>query len=213
MSGIKGQGGLLSVGSAVSGTALAISAATAANPVVLTTATNTYAAGDIIVVTGLVGPANLNDRAFVAASPTSTTVGLKGEDGTANTAYVSGGTTQKWTMVQVSQGTDIQGFDGQSSEIDITHLQSQAKQYVPGLQDFGQVTMTILTLAGDAGSARLRACRAQQLTVPFSLTLSDGTVSAFMGFVKQFTLEGVKPDGAIQNKVVIRITNAPAWLA
>jgi hypothetical protein len=213
MAAIKGQGGQLAVGSATSGSALTITAATAANPVVLTV-TNTLVAGDIAVVAALTsGPTNLNNRAFVIASPSGSAATLKGEDGSTNTAYSSsGGTLQKWTMLNVSQGTNIQGFDGQSSEIDTTNLQSQAKEFLLGLQDFGQVTIELLQ-SSDSGQARLRAIKAGQLIVPFSLTLSDGSVAAFMAGVKQFSFSGVQPDGAVKNNVTLRVTNAPAWFA
>jgi hypothetical protein len=209
----KGQGGQLAVGSALSGSALVITAATAASPVVLTV-TNTFTAGDIAVVAALTsGPTNLNNRAFVASPVSGTTATLKGEDGSANAAYsASGGTIQKWTMVNVAGGSRIAGFDGQAAEIDTTTLQSQAKEFLLGLQDFGQVTLDLLQIT-DTGAARLRAVKTLQLIVPFSLTLSDGTVAAFMAGVKQFTFSGVEPDAAVKNSVILRVTNAPAWFA
>lgn len=213
MPAIKGQGGQLAVGSAVSGSAIAVTAATAASPVVLT-ATNTFSNGDILVTgaTPFVGPTNLNDRAFVAAAVSGSVVTLKGEDGTGNATWVSGGSLQKWTMLNVSKGTDVQGFDGQSSEIDTTHLQSAAKEFLLGLQDFGQCTLNLLQ-STDTGQARLRFVKANQLIVPFSLTLSDGTVAAFMAGVKQYSFNGVATDGAVKNSVTLRVTNAPAWFA
>jgi hypothetical protein len=213
MAAIKGQGGQLAVGSATSGSAVTVTAATAANPVVLT-ATNSYSNGDIIVATAFTsGPTNLNNRAFVASAVSGSAVTLKGEDGSTNTAYSSsGGSLQKWTMLNISQGTNIQGFDGQSSEIDTTNLQSQAKEFLLGLQDFGQVTLELFQ-SSDSGQARLRAIKAAQSIVPFSLTLSDGSIAAFMAGVKQYSFNGVQPDGAVKNSVILRVTNAPAWFS
>jgi hypothetical protein len=208
---IKGQGATLSVGSAISGTAISVTAATAASPVVLT-ATNTLTAGDIIVASMFVGPTVLNNRAFVASPVTGTTVSLKGEDGTGNATWVSGGSLQKWTMIGVSAITNIQGFDGQASEIDTTHLQSPAKEFLQGLQDFGQVTFTTQQVS-DTGQTRLRSLKASSTVAPFSITLSDGTTAAFMAFVKQYSFAGVQPDGAVTNSVTLRVTNAPAWFA
>jgi hypothetical protein len=214
MTAIKGQGGQLAIGSAISGSAVVVTAATAANPVVLT-ATNTLSNGDIIVASAFTsGPTNLNNRAFVAAAVSGSSVTLKGEDGSLNAAYSSsGGSLQKWTMLNVSQGTNITGFDGQANDVDATHLQSQAEEVLQGIPRFGNVTMELLLAAGDTGQARMRLCQRGQLLVPFSLTLSDGSVSAWMGFVKQFSFTGVNPDGVLKANATLRVTNFPAWFA
>jgi hypothetical protein len=74
-----------------------ITAATAANPVVLTTsAAHGYSLGDTILVEAIVGMTELNDRYFdVGTVPTTTTLQLASEDGTTHTAYSSAGTTKK----------------------------------------------------------------------------------------------------------------------
>ncbi len=77
--------------------ALNISAATVANPVVLTTATHTYVNGETILVEGIVGMTELNDRYFTVTIPTdsTTTMQLDGENGTTHTAWSSAGTTKR----------------------------------------------------------------------------------------------------------------------
>lgn len=73
-----------------------ITAATAANPVVLTIAAHGYSAGDYVLVETVGGMVELNDRYFqVGLVPTVNTFQLSGEDGTAHTAYTSGGTAKK----------------------------------------------------------------------------------------------------------------------
>ena len=78
----------------------AISAATAADPVVLTTATHSYATGDEVFITDVVGMTQLNNRSFKVTVLTATTFSLQtkdGEDldGSAFTAYASGGGSEK----------------------------------------------------------------------------------------------------------------------
>lgn len=209
---IKGQGAILSVATAVLAAAATITAATNANPVVCT-ATNTFTAGEVVSITGVVGMTDINNRAFVVTAPSGAAFSLKGVDGTAFGVYASGGSAQGWTMTALSQPTELSGFDGQSSEIDVTHLQSIAKEILLGLQDFGNVTLKLWLLSGDAGQAYLRTIKASQAITPFSLKLSDGTVSAFMAGVKQFSFDGVKPDGAVGISCTLRVTNAPAWFA
>jgi hypothetical protein len=138
---------------------------------------------------------------------------LKGVDSTLYGAYVSGGTVQGYTMELIANVNDVKGFDGQPSEIDITNLQSLAKEWLLGLQDFGTVTITCFLLNSDAGQAQLRSIKQQQIAWPFSLQLADGTIAAFMAFVKQFGFEGVKPEGAVGGTITLRVTNAPAWFA
>lgn len=209
---VKGQGATIAVGSAVSGGALAITALTAASPVVATV-TNTFVNGDLVVSAAIVGPQNLNNRAFIVSAVSGTTATLKGEDGSANATYVSGGTLQKWTQTQIANVTGVKGFDGQGTEIDVTHLLSGAKEFQMGLQDFGSVTLDCLLINADTGQIYLRKIKASATAAPFAITLSDGTVAAFMAFVKGFSFDGVKPDGAVTGSITLRVTNQPAWFA
>jgi len=211
MTAIKGAGASLAVSTAAA-SPVTITAITAASPTVVT-ATNTYVAGDIVVITGVVGMTQLNNRAFVVSAPSGANFTLKGEDSTGYTAYVSGGQSVKQTMTTIAAVTNFQGFDGQASEIDVTNLQSAAKEFQLGLEDFGQSTFSVFATNGDAGQARLRAIKSLALLTAFSLTLSDGEVTAFMAFVKQYTLTDVKPDGAVGGNITLRHSSRPAWLA
>jgi hypothetical protein len=71
---------------------VAISAATQANPVVITSSGHALNDGDTIHIAGVVGMTELNGRRFVVAGKTTNTFELRGEDGTAHTGYTSGGT-------------------------------------------------------------------------------------------------------------------------
>lgn len=213
---IKGSGAVLAVGSAVSGSAISISAATKASPCVLTTAVQAFSLNDIIVVTSVVGMTQLNNRAFAVdttASPSTKKATLQGVDSTAYTTYVSGGTAQKYTMTTVGSVKTVKGFDGQSSELDSTNLASTAKEFLLGLQDFGSVTLDVNMDNTDAGQTYLRLAREQQLIVPFSITLSNGDIAAFMAGVKQYTFDGVTPEGIVTGAVSLRVSNEPAWFA
>jgi hypothetical protein len=72
-----------------------ITGATAASPVVITTsATHSIDNGDTVYIEGVVGMTNINGLRFTAASVANTTVSLSGINGTAYTAYSSGGYIQ-----------------------------------------------------------------------------------------------------------------------
>ena len=80
-----------------------ITAATAANPVVVTAGTHGYSNGDHVFIEGVVGMTELNGRFFQVANKTATTFeltdvydgGASNIDGSAYTAYSSGGTSGK----------------------------------------------------------------------------------------------------------------------
>jgi hypothetical protein len=212
MAAIKSQNALLKVSTATI-TADNISAITGANPGVVSSASHGMAAGAIAVLASIGGMTQLNDRAFVVGSPASGTFELKGVDTSGYSAYTSGGTATEQTMTEVGQVNSIEGFNGQSTEIDTTHLRSTAKEFLIGLQDFGTVSLGLLLASGDAGQAKLRALKASAAIGTFSLTLSDGTIAAFRGFVQSFSFGGLTPDGAVTAQVQIRVSGEPAWFA
>jgi hypothetical protein len=70
----------------------AITAATAADPVVVTITGHTFENGDEVEIASVVGMTQLNNRRFTVANKAANTIELLGEDGTDFDAYVSGGT-------------------------------------------------------------------------------------------------------------------------
>jgi hypothetical protein len=72
-----------------------ITAATAANPVVVTALAHGFADGDLVDITGIAGMNALNDRRFTVAAATTDTFALAGEDGTGHAAYAGGGVARK----------------------------------------------------------------------------------------------------------------------
>lgn len=210
---VKSQTTALAVSSAAAATK-AITAATAANPVQLTVTGHGYTQGQIIFIGAgsVVGMTQLNGRAFVVDTPATNTFNLKGVDGTTYGVYVSGGTTSLQTMTPVAQIVSVIGFDGTAAEIDTTNLASVAKEYLIGLQDFGQVTLTGW-LQSDAGQTLLRTIKATAAATPMSITLADGTIAAFVAFCKLFSFDASGPDTAVKANIGLRVTGAPAWFA
>jgi hypothetical protein len=208
---IKSQNTRLQVSTAT-GSANTITGITAANPPVVTSSAHGRTAGQVVVITGVVGMTELNGRAFVVANPLTNTFELRGIDATGYTAYGSGGTATPQTLTDVSEVRSISGFDGEAPEIDTTHLRSTAKEYLIGLQDFGNVTLGLF-LVTDVGQARLRTLKGGATIGTFAITLSDGTVAAFRALVKSFSFESIEPDGAVSGSVSLRVTGEPAWFA
>jgi hypothetical protein len=211
MAAIKSQGALLSVSTAEAASDT-ITGITSANPAVVSSTSHGMANGTIVRISGVVGMTQVNDRAFVVANQSANAFDLKGIDATGYTTYSSGGLAYAQTMTSVGQVSSVSGFDGQADEIDVTHLQSTAKEFLIGLQDFGNVTLELLLGSGDTGQARLRALKASAAIGQFSITLSNGEIAAFRALVRSFTFTNPSNEAA-RGSVQLRVTGEPAWFA
>lgn len=91
----------------------AISAATQANPVQVTTSTpHGRTTGDKVLITGVVGMTQLNDRVFAVTVVDATRLTLDGVDGTGFTAWSSGGTVRGGTMYAWNTATAAKDITG-----------------------------------------------------------------------------------------------------
>jgi Flp pilus assembly protein TadG len=79
-----------------------ITAATKANPVVVTSANHGFLNGDRVYIKSVVGMTQLNNKQFTVANKTANTFQLQGVNGTAYNNYTSGGTVTKCTMADCS---------------------------------------------------------------------------------------------------------------
>lgn len=111
------------------------------------------------------------------------------------------------TYTTVSEVVSFSGLDGQASEIDVTHLQSTAKEFLMGLQDFGNFSLECNFLPDDSGQDKMRAAQASAELQDFKATLSDATVITFQGFVLQSTIAG-GVDAKVDTSFNIRISGA-----
>lgn len=211
MPNTKAQGTVLSGESARAATK-PITGVTQATSAVVTSTAHGYANGNVIFITGLQGMTQLNDRSFIISAVATNSYTLAGEDTTLSPAYASGGTGALCTMIPVGQISDIAAFDGKSSEVDITHLLSAAKQWQPGLPDFGNVTLTLITdnVTPDSGQALLRTIKNQQAIRSFQITTVDGKNAVFTAGVMSFTAD-LKKDSVFSSQVTLRVSNQPQW--
>lgn len=101
---------------------------------------------------------------------------------------------------------------GEASDVDVTHLQSAAKEYRSGLVDNGVFTLELDYNRDEAGHERLRALQAARTVEQFRITFSDGSIATFDGLVKRFSISG-GVDDVLRASVSIRITGAVAIAA
>jgi len=101
---------------------------------------------------------------------------------------------------------------GQAADIDVTHLQSDAKEYLIGLKDAGTITLEGNLVPDDIGQVEMRTARDDQAIRSFKITLTDATPTtlSFDAFVKQFaTSAGV--DSSLPFNASLRVTGEVVW--
>lgn len=87
--------------------AKAITGATQTNPVQLTIAAHGYTTGRLAMITGVVGMTQINDKMYRLTVIDANTVSLDGVDGTAFTAYASGGSCTTGTFHALKLSVDV----------------------------------------------------------------------------------------------------------
>ena len=104
---VNGNAWTINLGLTCIATSKAISAATQANPVALTVAGHDRTTGDTIMVTGVAGMTQINDRMFTVTVVDANTITLDGTNGTGFNAYTSGGTVSKGDFYSLKPSVDI----------------------------------------------------------------------------------------------------------
>jgi hypothetical protein len=109
------------------------------------------------------------------------------------------------TYTNIAEIVNLGGLDGQAAEIDVTHLQSVAKEWLMGLQDYGTFNVDANYISGDTGQSLLRAAKASRAVQDFKLTFSDNETAIFKGYVLSASLNlGV--DSKVDTSFSIRVT-------
>lgn len=208
---INAQGTLIKI-STGSGGAKTITAITQANPCVITSAAHGLNPGDRVAIAAVSGMTQLNGNTYTVEYVTTNTFSLQGINSTAYTAYTSGGTATPATFTTINEIKTFSGLDGQASEMDITDLNSVAKEFRLGLMDEGGFSFTMHRLPSDAGQAALLAARAAGTSRNFSVTLAAGSpsIATFTAFVKQLPLAGGVDQVNLSNSA-LRITGPVTW--
>jgi hypothetical protein len=207
--GISSQGTTLYVQGGTPHATLAISAITKAVQA-LVTAPNTMDPGDVVVFGDVVGMPEIKDRSGIVVAPTATDFSVN-IDSSEFAAAGTTGTADVLDLLAVCEARNFNGFDGQASELDKTTLCSTAKEFVPGLQDFGSFTFDMNYVPSDPAQMAMQAAKASGDTLWWELVLPDNTGSwIFQAFVRQMTISG-GVDAVLSSSVVLRITGEPTF--
>lgn len=162
---------------------IAVTSATNATSTVLTTATNTYAVGDLVEVT--LGWAGVTNRVFRVSGATATTVTLENMDTTATAQYPVGGgvgTIRKittWTTLLQILEPQISGGDPES--VDIQYLESRTKTKITTVFS----AISIAWKFGDdislPGYQSFRTASLSRAQTPIKITSLAGGLSLYTG--------------------------------
>lgn len=209
-SAISAQGSVLAIGTGT-GAAKTITAIQAGNPTIITSAAHGLNEGDVVAIAGVTGvdAALLNGLSFSVRNKTTNTFAIYVD--TTGKALTASGTATTNTFTNIANLKDFSGFDGAASEIDVTNLDSLAKEFHLGIVDPGQFTLNIDYDNANAGHTALRSKQSSGLLSSFKLTLPNASVITFTGFVKKFSLAG-GVDAVAKTAVDIRISGAVTGL-
>lgn len=121
------------------------------------------------------------------------------------TISINTGTITTPVLVPITNVSDITGFNGAATAIDVTSLTSVAKETVMGLQVWGTVTLTTMINLKEASHAALLAAKKSSVLQNFIVTLPGATTLAFTAFVTSFPI-GAKVDAAVTGAIVLTIS-------
>ncbi len=107
--------------------------------------------------------------------------------------------------VEVGQIKSFSGLDGEATDIDVSDLASEAKEFLQGLQVNGGFNLDLWFDPLDAGQAELIAARALQATRECVLTLVSGYTFTFDAYVKSLSSSG-SVNNAISGTCTMMIT-------
>lgn len=116
----------------------------------------------------------------MALKSQTTTVHLSNEDAD-STVFGSA------TFAKVGEVTSVGAPSGEAADIDVTHLESEAKEYLVGLPDEGSIEIAMNAIAGDAGHDNLIDAKDTQERRWLKITWSNGDVWHVMALVKKYT--------------------------
>lgn len=129
------------------------------------------------------------------------------------TAIDAQGTTFTINGVAVGGILSFTGLDGEASDIDITTLDSLAKEFRQGLQDFGNFTLELNRDQNDLGQMEMFDQKAAQTASTCVLSFPDDValnVVTFSAYVKSMSLAG-GVDEIIRGTANLKITGAVVW--
>ncbi|WP_186270012.1 phage tail tube protein [Burkholderia gladioli] len=111
------------------------------------------------------------------------------------------------TWTQVKNCKSYSGFDGSATEIDVTDLDSTAKEKRLGLMDNGSFSIDVNVNMADPGQAAMKTAQKASSLEQFKLEYPDGSADTFAASVKSFPISGAT-DAVITSTIALTISGA-----
>lgn len=209
-SAISAQGSKFSIATGTGG-AKTVASIAVGFPSILTSTAHGFSNGDVVALAVFTGAdaALLNGLSFVVKNKTANTFAID-VDTTGKTITMSAATATPNTYTQIKNWKTFTGFDGQPSDIEITNMDSTAKEFTPGLVDNGMFSGEVDRDTSDTGQLALDAARVAGTTKLFKVVLPNSATASFSGYVKKFGLTG-GVDQVLKSPFEVRITGAITW--
>ncbi|HCZ13814.1 MAG TPA: phage tail protein [Candidatus Accumulibacter sp.] len=187
------------------GSAISITGITKATSAVVT-ATNTLAVGDVVIFGAVTGMPEINGLLGIVTAATSPSFTVAIDSSGFATAGTTGTATPQ-TFSKVGNVIDFNPDGGTANVIDVSNLDSTAKEKRQGLQDMGNYSLTYDTDDADVGQLRLIAARTAQAVVVFKQYYPGGLkIRAWQGFVQKITEPVAGVDKVLRASATIVVT-------
>lgn len=111
-------------------------------------------------------------------------------------------------FTDLEEASDIKLGGVSVSAIDVTHLQSTAKEFIAGLKDNGNCDFTCNFINGTVQEAMRQDCN-NGVTSPYKIVITNGASTitfAFSGFLTKYDGPEAKVDGKLEISGTIKIT-------
>lgn len=106
---------------------------------------------------------------------------------------------------RITNLTDVSGFTQAANVIDVTDLDSVAKEKRLGLQDWGQLTLALNIDLKQASHSALLAAKKAGTLLAFRMTLSDNSTITFSAYVSSFPISS-KVDAVVSGSVSLEVS-------
>lgn len=185
-----------------------ITAATRADPCIISVASHGIAAGGYSVgrIRGVGGMTELNDRVFIVEYVSAGTLRLWGVDSTGYAAFTSNGSLDLATFSNFCELTGYNRQGGSKAENDASSLCSTAKEFELGLPDFGTTQLDFFFAPRTAIQTAMKEfdSSGDMMAVKVVLPRSGGEMVQ-LGFIQQMS-EQAAVDGIWTGSLTIRNT-------
>lgn len=190
------------------GSAKSITAVAVGNPTILTSSAHGLSNGDVVALAALGGAdaATLNGQTVVVKNKTTNTIAVE-IDTTGKTITAGSGTATPVTYTQIKNLKSIGGLDGSSAEIDVSNLDSTAKEFQIGLPDSGGMSFECDEDDTDAGQIALRTSYQARTLKGYKFTLPNGKVFSFSAYAKKCATQAAV-DSVVKLNAELRISGA-----